>query len=201
MKIKALFLPVLLLLIFSQSIVKAQNKQQVASVWSAEKANAWYATHKWVNGANFIPSTAINQLEMWQADTFDPKTIDRELGWAEGIGFNTMRIFLHSLAWKQDPKGFIERVNSYLEIADKHHIQTLFVLFDDCWNDNPHIGKQPEPKPGVHNSGWMQDPGGVVTDPKQFEFLKTYVDAVIGNFKHDKRILLWDLYNEPGNSK
>ena len=75
-------------------------------VWWTEKANAWYAKHPWINGSDFIPSTAINQLEMWQADTFDPITIDRELGWAEGIGFNTMRVFLHSVAWKEDPAGF-----------------------------------------------------------------------------------------------
>src|ERR1700743_921310 len=200
MKIKALFLPVLLLLIFSQSIVKAQNKQQVASVWSAEKANAWYATHKWVNGANFTPSTAINQLEMWQSDTFDPKTIDRELGFAEGIGFNTMRVFLHSMAWEQDPKGFKERVNQYLTIADKHHIETIFVFLDDCWNPNAKIGKQPEPKIGIHNSGWLQDPGNRINGPGEIQLLQKYVTDVLTTFKHDKRILLWDLFNEPGNS-
>lgn len=40
----------------------------------------------WYFGANFIPSTAINQLEMWQKETFDPTTIDRELGFARKIG-------------------------------------------------------------------------------------------------------------------
>lgn len=174
--------------------------QTVANKWSVEKANTWYAQHKWINGANFTPSTAINQLEMWQADTFDPATIDKELGWAQNIGFNTMRVFLHSVAWNEDPTGFKKRVDQYLSIADKHHIQTLFVFFDDCWNAHPAPGKQPEPKTGIHNSGWVQDPGGVVTDPAQFAFLKSYVDDILNTFKHDKRILLWDLYNEPGNS-
>src|ERR1700743_1974144 len=152
MKIKALFLPVLLLLIFSQSIVKAQNKQQVASVWSAEKANAWYATHKWVNGANFLPSTAINQLEMWQADTFDTKTIDRELGWAESLGFTSVRVFLHNLLWQQDSAGFLNRMDQFLAMADKHHIKVMFVIFDSCWDPNPAPGKQHDPIPGLHNS-------------------------------------------------
>jgi hypothetical protein len=122
----------LIVLALSLSKVNAQKAQPASPVWSAQKANAWYAKHKWINGANFTPSTAINQLEMWQADTFDPKTIDLELGYAEGIGFNTMRVFLHSMAWQQDPKGFKQRVNQYLAIADKHHIQTLFVFMDDC---------------------------------------------------------------------
>jgi hypothetical protein len=168
--------------------------------WTAAKANAWYRTQPWRSGANFIPSTAINQLEMWQAATFDPTTIDRELGWAEGIGFNTMRVFLHSLAWQQDPAGFKQRVGQYLAIADKHHIQTMFVLFDDCWNSDPKIGVQPAPKTGIHNSGWLQDPGDPASrDSATFMQLRPYVTDVLTSFAHDKRILLWDLYNEPGN--
>ena len=169
--------------------------------WPAAKANAWYRAHPWMSGANFTPSTAINQLEMWQAATFDPTTIDRELGWAEGIGFNTMRVFLHSLAWQQDPAGFKKRVGDYLAIADKHHIQTIFVFFDDCWNKESKVGLQPVPKPGVHNSGWLQDPGDPASrDSTTFVKLKPYVTDVLTAFAHDPRILLWDLYNEPGNS-
>ncbi|MFD2148049.1 1,4-beta-xylanase [Mucilaginibacter antarcticus] len=189
-------------LMLSALTVNAQTKPLVKSkIWSAEKANQWYKQHQWIAGANFTPSNAINQLEMWQADTFDPTTIDRELGYAESIGFNTMRVFLHSLAYTQDPKGFKSRVSQYLAIADKHHIKTMFVFFDDCWNKDPKIGKQPEPKLGVHNSGWMQDPGVPALDnPKEMAVLKGYVTDVLTTFAHDKRILLWDLFNEPGNS-
>ena len=174
---------------------------QSATVWSAEKAAAWYAEHKWLTGANYIPSNAINQLEMWQAASFDPAQIDKELGWAENIGFNTMRVFLHSLAWEQDHEGFKTRMDQFLGIADKHHIQPLFVFFDDCWNKVPKTGKQPDPKPGIHNSGWMQDPGQPASaDSTRFPGLEKYVKDVLTRFAKDKRILLWDLYNEPGNS-
>jgi hypothetical protein len=138
---------------------------------------------------------------MWQAATFDPATIDKELGYAEGIGFNTMRVFLHHLAWEQDPQGFKQRMSQYLDIADKHKIQTMFVFFDDCWNKDYKAGPQPAPKPGVHNSGWVQDPGDpAFKDSTQFPALQKYVTDVMTHFKNDKRILLWDLYNEPGNS-
>jgi endo-1,4-beta-mannosidase len=154
-----------------------------------------------VNGADFLPSTAINQLEMWQADSFDPATIDRELGWAQSIGFNTMRVYLHSVAWKQDPVGFKKRMDEFLTIAAKHGIQPLFVFFDDCWNKVPLAGTQPAPKPGVHNSGWVQDPGDpYYKDSTTYPDLEKYVKDVLTTFKNDKRILLWDLYNEPGNS-
>jgi len=203
MSIKKNFLTFLLLLATSTTIFAQKSTVKTApdSIWPAEKANVWYAQHKWLSGADYIPANAINQLEMWQANTFDPKTIDKELGWAEGIGFNTMRVFLHSLAWKQDPEGFKKRVDQFLTIAAKHHIEPLFVFFDDCWNKVPQAGKQPEPKTGIHNSGWVQDPGQPASaDPANFPGLEKYVKDVITHFAHDKRILLWDLYNEPGNS-
>lgn len=188
--------------LLSQSNRNKPTKQNVpGKVWSIEKANNWYNEHKWISGADFIPSTAINQLEMWQADTFDTATINRELGWAESIGFNTMRVFLHSIAWQQDPQGFKKRINNYLSISDRHHIQTMFVFFDDCWNKLPKAGLQPAPKIGIHNSGWMQDPGDPMSsDSTRFPELEKYVKDVLTTFAHDKRILLWDLYNEPGNS-
>jgi len=190
-------------LVFSFSVLCMAAGSVVAQskVWSAEKANAWYQEHKWLTGANYIPANAINQLEMWQADTFDPATIDKELGWAESIGFNTMRVFLHSVAWKTDAVGFKKRIDQFLTIAEKHHIQPLFVFFDDCWNKVPAAGRQAAPKPGIHNSGWEQDPGQPAsTDPANFPLLERYVKDVLTAFGHDRRILLWDLYNEPGNS-
>jgi hypothetical protein len=171
--------------------------------WSAEKAKAWYQKQPWLVGCNFIPSTAINQLEMWQADTFDPATIDRELALAQGIGFNVVRVYLHSLAWQADKKGFKQRMNTFLRLADRRQIKTLFVLFDDCWNDDPKQGKQPAPKPGVHNSGWVQCPAyaNVIDSTTWAKLeLEAFTKDVLRSFAKDKRILLWDLYNEPGNS-
>nr|WP_294948531.1 cellulase family glycosylhydrolase [uncultured Mucilaginibacter sp.] len=172
-----------------------------SKLWTAAKANAWYAKQPWLSGSDYIPATAINQLEMWQSATFDPKTIDTELGYAEGLGFNTMRVFLHSLAWKQDPAGFKKRVGVFLTIAARHHIKPMLVFFDDCWNKEPKVGLQPAPKPGIHNSGWMQDPGQPASEnAANFPALEKYVKDVLTTFAQDKRILLWDLYNEPGNS-
>ena len=168
--------------------------------WTAERANAWYAKMPWLVGANFGPSTAINELEMWQADSFDPTTIDRELGWAQDLGFTSVRVFLHSMLWDQDSKGLIERMEKFLEIADKHHIGVMFVLFDACWDPFPKLGKQRDPKPGLHNSGWVQSPAQeVLKDPKRHDSLKAYVQGVVGHFKDDKRIHVWDVYNEPDN--
>jgi len=197
---KTYFNYLLLFVLLFSTTVRAQNTTS-GKVWSIEKANQWYQKQAWMTGADFLPSTAINQLEMWQAETFDAATIDKELGWAEGIGFNTMRVYLHSLAWQQDQKGFKNRIDKYLAIADKHHIKTIFVFFDDCWNKQGKIGKQPAPKSGIHNSGWLQDPGDPNSkEEANFPALEKYVKDVLTHFKNDQRILLWDLYNEPGNS-
>src|SRR5258706_727368 len=169
-------------------------------IWTTDQAKMWYTRQPWLVGCNFIPSSAINELEMWQADTWDPKTIDRELGWAENIGFNVVRVYLHNLVWEADADGFKKRINEFLTIADRHKIKVLFVLFDDCWNKDPKLGKQPGPKPGVHNSGWMQAPGQArVNDQTTWMPLEKYTKELLSAFKDDKRVLMWELYNEPGN--
>ncbi len=172
-----------------------------SKIWSADKANVWYAKQGWLAGADFLPSTAINQLELWQQASFDTATINKELGWAANIGMNVMRVYLHDLAWKADAKGLKKRMDKFLSIAAKHKIKILFCIFDDCWNPDPAIGKQPEPKPGVHNSGWVRSPGkSVHNNPAQWSYLKQYVTDILTRFKNDDRILMWDLYNEPANS-
>ncbi len=169
--------------------------------WSKHKAHEWYNKLPWLTGANFIPSTAINQLEFWQAETYDRATINRELGFAERAGMNVMRVFLHYLLWEQDAEGLSHRIEDYLSISDRHHIKTMFVLFDDSWNAEVYSGIQPKVKQGVHNSGWLQCPGKALhDDPSKWGILEHYTKGIINRFRTDERILLWDVYNEPGNS-
>jgi len=168
--------------------------------WSEAKANEWSAKQPWLVGSNYIPATAINELEMWQADTFDPKTIDTELGWAESLHMTTMRVFLHDLPWQQDAAGYRDRINRFLDIAARHHIKPLLVLFDSCWDPFPELGRQREPRPGVHNSGWLQSPGAkALQDPKEYPRLEAYVTGVVKAFGTDPRVLGWDVWNEPDN--
>jgi hypothetical protein len=168
--------------------------------WTEKQANDWYAKQPWLVGANYSPASAINQLEMWQADTFDPKRIDLELGWAANIGMNTMRVYLHDLLWQQDAEGLRQRMEMFLKIAAKHNIRPMFVLFDSVWDPDPRLGQQRAPKPGVHNSGWVQSPGRqALTDPSQYARLEAYVKGVVSAFAHDRRVLAWDVWNEPEN--
>jgi hypothetical protein len=168
--------------------------------WSAARAADWYARQPWLVGCNFIPSNASNQLEMWQAETFDPATLDRELGWAAALGMNTVRVFLHDLLWQADAAGFRQRIDAFLGLAQAHGIATLLVLFDDCWHGPAGLGPQPAPVPGRHNSRWLQSPGrDVVANRAAWGPLEAYVQGVVGAFGSDARVLGFDLYNEPSN--
>jgi hypothetical protein len=186
---------VFVLLLLWPAAVAAQPQR-----WSEQKADEWYKRQPWLVGSNYLPANAINELEMWQADTFDPKRIDLELGWAAGLGMNTMRVFLHDLLWQQDPEGFKRRIDTFLGIAAKHRIRPMLVLFDSVWDPNPQLGKQRSPRPGVHNSGWLQSPGAkALADPAEHPRLEAYVRGAVGAFARDERVLAWDIWNEPDN--
>jgi len=170
-------------------------------IWTKEQAKEWYAKQGWLVGADFLPSTAINQLEMFQAESFDTATIDKELGWAQNIGMNTMRVYLHDLLYQQDSAGFIKRLDTFLDITKKHNIKPVLVLFDSCWDPFPKLGKQRDPKPGVHNSGWVQNPGfDALKDSTQYPRLERYVKGTVAAFANDDRVLMWDIWNEPDNT-
>jgi hypothetical protein len=189
---------------FAQSASRAEVARAVAGSsdrWNQEKAHAWYAAQPWLVGSNYTTSTAINQLEMFQAETFDPVTIDRELGWASSkFGMNTMRVYLHDLLWSQDPEGFKTRLDQFLTIAQRHGIRPMLVLFDSCWDPDPALGPQHRPIPGVHNSGWVQSPGRhALIDSGNTPHFRSYVEGVVGAFARDERVLAWDIWNEPDN--
>ncbi|NDC64619.1 MAG: hypothetical protein EBZ59_11685, partial [Planctomycetia bacterium] len=169
-----------------------------ADAWPVEKAQAWAEKTGWLVGCNYTPATAVNQLEMWQPETFDPKRIDLELTWAESLGFNSIRVFLHDLPYAADPAGFLDRIDRFLSIAARHKIGVMFVFFDSCWDPRPQAGPQRAPRPHVHNSGWVQSPGrDVLGDESRHAALEPYVKGVIGRFKDDPRVHAWDLFNEP----
>lgn len=177
-----------------------EHDPELAHRWPKEKAAAWMQQNGWIVGCNYVPCNAINQLEMWQAETYDPARIDLELGWAAGLGFNSIRVFLHHLVWEKDREAYLDRIDHFLSIAFRHGIRTMLVLFDAVWDPFPKLGTQPVPRHHVHNSGWVQCPGyDVLNDPQQYDSLHGYVTEIVSRFREDERVLIWDLFNEPDN--
>ncbi|KAL6077839.1 1,4-beta-xylanase [Balamuthia mandrillaris] len=200
---------VLLTLASLPAVCPGQGPQQQGyPPWSVRKAQQWAEKTGWLVGCNYIPSTALNQLEMFQKATWDPLTIDRELALAQRLGFNSVRVFLHHLLWKPDDpreqEEFLQRLDQFLGIADRHHLRATLVLFDGCWDANPRPGKQRPPIPFVHNSGWLQSPGtdlllAFASSTAEQQLLESYVKGVVSRFANDSRVVLWDVFNEPDN--
>ena len=173
-------------------------------IWSPEQAFDWYKEHEWIVGCNYLPSNSINQLEMFQKETFDSEINNLELSWARSLGFNSVRVYLHDLLW-EDKESFKETLNVFLDICKSNNIKPILVLFDDCHRPYPKLGKQPKPVRGVHNSGWKQSPGLAIVHAinddalnDNLPRLKKFVQEILNDFNADERILMWDIYNEPG---
>lgn len=170
-------------------------------VWTCEQANEWFAKQKYRAGVNYVPSYAINSIEFWQKESYNPKIIDSELALLESLGMNTVRVFLNDLVWKDDPEGFYKRLDNFLEIADKHGAGVMFVFFTNGGKDNGKLGKQDGPN-GTHNSNWRKTPSySVLGDKSKWGYLEEYVKGVVSRYANDKRVLVWDIYNEPGHIK
>ena len=172
--------------------------------WTAEEAQAWWAKQKWPIGINYVTSDAVNDVEMWMDATFHPALIEGELKLAAQLGLNSVRVFLSYAVWKHEREVFLQNFEAFLALAEKAGLSVMPILFDDCAFDfgkEPEYGPQPDPVPGVHNSRWVPSPGfRTQDDPEELAALEEYVRAVIGPHRADPRILVWDLYNEPGNS-
>jgi len=172
--------------------------------WSEKQIWDWYKQNDWFSGVNYIPSNAINYTAMWDKTSFSPDLIEREITLAKSIGFNCVRVVLQYAVYADDPKYFLNTVDKFLAICDKHGIKVMPALFDDCAfgaNTDPVIGKQSEPLEGWYAWAWSPSPGhSMVNDPRTYPKLEGYVKEIITRFKNDKRVFVWDLYNEPSIS-
>ena len=169
--------------------------------WTPKQANEWYNAQPYRAGVNFIPSYAINSIEFWSKESFDINVIDRELKLASSIGFNFVRVFLNDLVWHDDPKGLEERIDKFLECADKYNIAVSFTFFTNGGKNDGKLGKQPEPN-NTHNSGWKKTPSlEILADTSKWDYMKQYVQSISKRYANDRRVVLWDIYNEPGNIK
>jgi hypothetical protein len=149
-----------------------------------------------IRGVNYVPSNAVNATQMWQ--DFDPATIDLELGFAASLGLNSVRVFIQYVVYERDAAGLLERFAAFLDLAGARGLTVMPVLFDDCWLPEPFLGEQaPEPRPGVHNPFWQSSPGRRRMSLAFRPALRRYVEDLLGRFGGDRRIIAWDLYNEP----
>jgi hypothetical protein len=173
----------------------------VAACWSVEKAKAWGKANPWWCGVNYIPANAINYTAMWDKTNFSPDVIRKELKLMTDMGMNCVRFVMQYKVYEEDPAYFLQTLDKFLALCDEAKVKAMPIFFDDCVfgvNSDPVIGKQPEPLIGWYAWAWSPSPGHtMVIDAREHYKLEKYVKDVIGRFKNDPRIFLWDLYNEP----
>jgi hypothetical protein len=194
--------------LFSFFVIHAAGSPatDAADRWSADKANKWYAAQPWPCGFNYVPAHAISYTEMWMPYNFNTAKMDKELALAEGTGFNCLRVVLPFVVWEHNPAAFKKRLREFLEVCDRRGLRVMFALFDHCAFGsgealkNPRYGKQPDVVEGFYASGWTPSPGhDMVRDPSTWPRLESYVKDIISTFRDDRRVWVWDLYNEPVN--
>jgi hypothetical protein len=199
MKIRCYYCLIILLFISTYATLAQENEAR----WTETQALNWQKNQPWYCGFNYIPGYAVNYTAMWDKSTFDPKAIDKELALAESIGMNSLRAVLQYAVYEDDPEYFLNTLDTFMDICKKYNIKFMPTLFDDCVfgiEFNPKVGLQQEPLKGWYAWAWSPSPGHhMVVYENEHPKLEKYVKDVIGRFKNDDRIFVWDLYNEPTN--
>jgi hypothetical protein len=187
---------------YVKSEPEPEYKIDPGTPWAVDKIWDWYEKVGPIKGCNYLPSSASNSTEMWQKESFDPETNDRELGYAHKGGYNSIRVFLQYAVWEDEPERFLKTFDQFLAISEKNGISVMPIFFDDCcfaMKMEPLLGRQDDPLIGCINSGWVPSPGySMVLDKAEWPKLEKFVKCIVGRFKNDNRILIWDVYNEPG---
>jgi hypothetical protein len=163
------------------------------------KAPPPYDTSKWV-GANYTPAYCVNQVQMWHE--FRGDVIDVELAAAKKhFGITTLRVYLHNLVYDAEADKMLERMDKFLSICKKHDIRPGFVFFDDCHRKSGIVlTPQKPPVDGYHNGRWAACPQNRHRKPENMGGFKAYVQGVVKRFANDKRVLWWEIFNEPNRS-
>ena len=174
-----------------------------SSAWLAAAAAASagrpYQTHPWV-GANYTAAYAVNQVQFWH--DFRPKVIERELAAAKKhLGVTSLRVYLHTINFDKEKAAFLANIEAFLTICDRNGIRPGFVFFDDCHRHKDiFLDKPTAPIKGYHNGRWAACPQDRDRDAKAIETFKPYVQDVMRPHLADKRVLWWEIFNEPKRS-
>ncbi len=182
--------------------------------WTRERAWEWYNSRPWIRGCNFMPSDCANRIDMWQEYGFEEhfSTADRELSWAEELGFNSMRIILEFDVWDMEHDAFMAHLERYLDLLDRHGMNAMLVLGNDCsvpkafwkratmgeqhYDNGYHGGKKVSPHGALGELSYH-----TIDVPELRERYDGFVREIITKYARDERVLVWNLWNEPGNNR
>ena len=178
--------------------------------YSEIEIKKWYESLPWLRGSNFLPSNVINRLDMYQSYKSDEhlRVSDIELDLHEKIGFNTVRLWLDFDCYYLEKEKYLEILEEYISLCDKHHQLVMLVLAHE--EDLPYdtfkakeLGEQRK----YYNHFNRDYPQYYEMAPRKKHYLEfdetrdlflEMIDVVVNKYKNDKRIIAWNIYNEPG---
>lgn len=182
--------------------------------WSEEKVWAWYNAHSWIRGCNYMSADCANRIDQWQSEGFEERfeTTKAEIALMEQLGFNSVRLIPEFVVWDEEHDSFFERFDRYLDLLWSHGISSMVVLANDCMP--PKTPEWKAPKLGPQNTDWGYHGGRknsqhglfnavgyhVLDDDDTAVRYFEMVREIVTRYKNDERIIIWDVYNEPGNS-
>ena len=162
---------------------------------SGPQAAEPHRTSRWV-GANYTPAGCVNAVQLWHE--FPAEVIQRELAAAkEHFGITSLRVYLHNIPFDAEKDRFLQRIEEFLALCDRHGIKPGFVFFDDCWNHEGITLRSRPPVKGRHNGRWAACPQDVQRTEEKLPELKRYIQDVVRAHRRDGRVLWWEIYNEP----
>ena len=153
-------------------------------------------TSTWV-GANYTPAYAVSAVHFWH--DFRPDVVEKELAAAKKYyGITTVRVYLHNIPYDAEKEKFLDRIEQFLVICDRHGIKPGFTFFDDChWHEGIFLEEPTEPIKGYHNGRWAACPQDRERKEENLPKFKAYIQDVIRPHRDDPRVLWWETFNEP----
>jgi hypothetical protein len=155
-----------------------------------------------VKGFNYQPSYGTTGYDLWMK--FDAEQIELELSRAREHfpHMNALRWWLSWDAFDRDQAGFERNFETALELAAKHGMAVMPVLFNRWHSPVTDYG-------GIYidhflpGASWVQHrgddmPGERPWTPQDCEpMFDEYLERIVGGHAGDERIFIWDVCNEP----
>lgn len=189
------------------------NDKQISGKWSRDKAWEWYNSRPWIRGFNGYPSNCANKVAIWQEYNHDEveRQIEYEFDLAKKTGFNAVRAILSFEVWLYQHDSFMNNLERYLALASKYGIGVMIVLGNDCLVPKElyafKLGEQKVDwgyhsglKRGQHAGCHTTHGYALHDEPEYAEKFIQMVNEISAKYAKDERILIWDVWNEPGNS-
>lgn len=157
-------------LILLLAMSPASFRPALADNVSANTAKLTPADLSTIRGANYRGAGAANTTDYWLH--YGAAETERDLGYADRLQLNQLRVFVNHASWQADPAGFRKNLVGLLRACNRHHIGLMITVGDT----QSFIGQD-----GAINRDQIRE---LITD-------------LVGAIGDEPALAFWDASNEP----